>query len=64
MVTVPERASCPQPQNSATPAYRRMVAKREAYGRTPRHLTQHSKHPGQRQREEENVKSKDDGRIS
>ena len=46
MVRVPVSATCPQPQNRATPEKQRMVATSEAYGTPPRHLMQHSKHPG------------------
>ena len=44
-LTVPVSATCPQPQNSATPEKHRMVATSEAYGTPPRHLMQHSKQP-------------------
>lgn len=49
MVTVPVRATWPQPQNRATPEKHRMVATREAYGTPPRHLIQHSKQPAHTQ---------------
>ncbi len=49
MVRVPVRATCPQPQKSATPEKHRMVATRDAYGTPPRHLIQHSKQPAHTQ---------------
>lgn len=43
--SVPVRASCPQPQNSATPKKHRPVATKEAKGAPMRHLAQHSSKP-------------------
>lgn len=45
MVTVPVRATWPQPQKRATPEKHRMVATSDAYGTPPKHLMQHSKQP-------------------
>lgn len=43
--SVPVRASCPQPQNSATPKKHKPVATSEAKGAPMRHLAQHSSKP-------------------
>ena len=56
MVTVPVRATWPQPQKRATPEKQRMVATREAYGTPPRHLIQHSKQPAHTEEEESKVR--------
>lgn len=52
---MPDRASCPQPQNRATPAYSKMVAMSDGYGIPPRHLMQHSKHPKYKKKKQGNV---------
>lgn len=51
--SVPVSASCPQPQNSATPKKHNPVATREANGAPTRHLAQHSNKP--RKKEQETV---------
>lgn len=43
--SVPVRASCPQPQNSATPKKQSPVATREAKGAPMRQRAQHSNRP-------------------
>jgi len=43
--SVPVRASCPQPQNSATPKKHKPVATSEAKGAPMTHLAQHSSKP-------------------
>ena len=48
MVTVPVRATCPQPQKRATPEKHKMVATKDAYGTPPKHLMQHSKQPAKK----------------
>lgn len=52
IVMVLVSATCPQPQNRATPEKHRMVATSEAYGTPPRHLMQQSKQPAVRQKDE------------
>lgn len=49
--SVPVRASCPQPQNSATPKKHKPVATREAKGAPMRHLAQHSSKPREKRGE-------------
>lgn len=49
--SVPVRASCPQPQNSATPKKHKPVATSEAKGAPMRHLAQHSSKPREKRGE-------------
>lgn len=49
--SVPVRASCPQPQNSATPKKHKPVATSEAKGAPMRHLAQHSSKPREKRSE-------------
>lgn len=49
--SVPVRASCPQPQNSATPKKHKPVATSEAKGAPMRHLAQHSSKPKEKRGE-------------
>lgn len=55
IVMVLVNATCPQPQNRATPEKHRMVATSEAYGTPPRHLMQQSKQPAGRRKKNEKM---------
>lgn len=62
--SVPVRASCPQPQNSATPKKHNPVATRDAKGAPTRHLAQHSNKPGEEEETILNVKQEGNATLT